>query len=64
MFIFLCVLYISVCILCMQKGQKVLIVAHGNSLRGLMKYLDDMSEEAVVELNIPTGEACMFHITS
>ena len=33
----------------------MLIVAHGNSLRALVKYLDGMSDEAVVALNIPTG---------
>ena len=33
----------------------MLIVAHGNSLRALVKYLDGMSDEAVVGLNIPTG---------
>ncbi len=36
-------------------GRKVLIAAHGNSLRALVKYLDHVSEEAIVELNIPTG---------
>ena len=36
-------------------GRKVLIAAHGNSLRALVKYLDSVSEEAIVELNIPTG---------
>ena len=36
-------------------GRTVLVTAHGNSLRALVKHLDDMSEEAVVGLNIPTG---------
>jgi len=36
-------------------GRKVLIAAHGNSLRALVKYLDHLSEEEIVELNIPTG---------
>ncbi len=36
-------------------GQRVLIAAHGNSLRALVKYLDQMSEAAILELNIPTG---------
>ena len=39
----------------LQRGARVLIVAHGNSLRALVKYLDAMSDEAVVGLNIPTG---------
>ncbi|HET9704491.1 MAG TPA: 2,3-diphosphoglycerate-dependent phosphoglycerate mutase [Vicinamibacterales bacterium] len=37
------------------KGTRVLIVAHGNSLRALVKYLDNISDDAIVELNIPTG---------
>ena len=36
-------------------GRKVLIAAHGNSLRALVKYLDNVSEDEIVELNIPTG---------
>ena len=39
----------------MQRGERVLIVAHGNSLRALVKHLDGMSEEAIVALNIPTA---------
>ena len=38
-----------------KAGQRVLIAAHGNSLRALVQYLDDMSPEAVIDLNIPTG---------
>ena len=38
-----------------KAGRKVLIAAHGNSLRALVKYLDNMSEGDIVELNIPTG---------
>jgi 2,3-bisphosphoglycerate-dependent phosphoglycerate mutase len=39
----------------LKAGRTVLIVAHGNSLRALVKYLDGMSDEEVVGLNIPTG---------
>ncbi len=39
----------------LRSGKTVLIVAHGNSLRALVKYLDGMSDEDVVGLNIPTG---------
>ncbi|MCC6784334.1 MAG: 2,3-diphosphoglycerate-dependent phosphoglycerate mutase [Planctomycetes bacterium] len=39
----------------LRAGKRVLIVAHGNSLRALVKFLDRMSEEEIVELNIPTG---------
>ena len=38
-----------------RAGKRVIIAAHGNSLRALVKYLDDMSEQAVLALNIPTG---------
>ena len=38
-----------------RAGGRVLIAAHGNSLRALVKYLDKMSDEHVVDLNIPTG---------
>ncbi|ALI29012.1 MULTISPECIES: phosphoglyceromutase [Mycolicibacterium] len=39
----------------LRAGKTVLIAAHGNSLRALVKYLDQMSDEEVVGLNIPTG---------
>jgi 2,3-bisphosphoglycerate-dependent phosphoglycerate mutase len=38
-----------------KAGKKVLITAHGNSLRALVKYLDSVADEEIVELNIPTG---------
>ena len=39
-----------------KSGKKVLISAHGNSLRGLIKYLDNIADADIVGLNIPTGE--------
>ncbi|UCE18112.1 MAG: 2,3-diphosphoglycerate-dependent phosphoglycerate mutase [Gemmatimonadota bacterium] len=39
----------------LEKRKKVLVVAHGNSIRALVKYLDTMSNEDIVMLNIPTG---------
>ena len=39
----------------LKRDKKIIIAAHGNSLRALVKYLDDISDEAIVELNIPTG---------
>ena len=45
-----------------QSGEKVLIVAHGNSLRALVKYLDNISEEEIVGLNIPTGEPLVYEL--
>ena len=38
-----------------KAGKRVIIAAHGNSLRALVKYLDKISEKEIVELNIPTG---------
>ncbi len=45
-----------------QKGERVIIAAHGNSLRALVKYLDNMSEEAIVKLNIPTGIPLIYEL--
>jgi 2,3-bisphosphoglycerate-dependent phosphoglycerate mutase len=39
----------------LKAGQRVLVAAHGNSLRALVKYLDGISDAAIVELNIPNG---------
>lgn len=38
-----------------REGKNILIVAHGNSIRALVKYLDDVPEDEITELNIPTG---------
>ncbi|MFN3741416.1 MAG: 2,3-diphosphoglycerate-dependent phosphoglycerate mutase [Anaerolineales bacterium] len=45
-----------------RAGQRVLISAHGNSLRALVKYLDGISDEAIVELNIPTGIPLVYEL--
>jgi 2,3-bisphosphoglycerate-dependent phosphoglycerate mutase len=45
-----------------QSGRRVLIAAHGNSLRALVKYLDDVSESDIVELNIPTGIPLVYEL--
>jgi 2,3-bisphosphoglycerate-dependent phosphoglycerate mutase len=45
-----------------RGGQKVLIAAHGNSLRALVKYLDDIPEKEIVELNIPTGMPLVYEL--
>lgn len=45
-----------------KRGRRVLIAAHGNSLRALIKYLDDMSEEAIVGLNIPTARPLVYEL--
>jgi len=44
------------------SGERVLIAAHGNSLRALVKYLDGVSNEAIVELNIPTGIPLVYEL--
>ena len=45
-----------------KSGKHVLIVAHGNSLRALVKYLDNLSDEAIVEENIPTGVPLVYQL--
>lgn len=45
-----------------KSGKKVLIAAHGNSLRALVKYLDNVSEEEIVSLNIPTGIPLVYEL--
>jgi 2,3-bisphosphoglycerate-dependent phosphoglycerate mutase len=45
-----------------KAGQRVLIAAHGNSLRALVKYLDDIPESEIVELNIPTGIPLVYEL--
>ena len=45
-----------------RSGKHVIIVAHGNSLRALVKYLDDMSDSDIVELNIPTGQPLVYEL--
>ncbi len=45
-----------------RSGQRVLIAAHGNSLRALVKYLDGISDQDIVELNIPTGIPLVYEL--
>lgn len=45
-----------------KSGKKVLIVAHGNSLRALVKYLDNIPDEEIVGLNIPTGIPLVYEL--
>ncbi|HUI09259.1 MAG TPA: 2,3-bisphosphoglycerate-dependent phosphoglycerate mutase [Bacteroidota bacterium] len=40
---------------CIKKGERLIIAAHGNSLRSLVMHLDNLTREQVLELNIPTG---------
>jgi len=48
----------------LAAGRNVLVAAHGNSLRALVKMLDKMSDEAIVELNIPTGVPLVYELDS
>ncbi len=46
----------------LQKGKNLLIVAHHNSLRGLLKHLDNISDEDIATVTIPTGEPMVFDL--
>jgi 2,3-bisphosphoglycerate-dependent phosphoglycerate mutase len=45
-----------------QSGKRLIVAAHGNSLRAMVKYLDNISDEAIVELNIPTGIPLVYEL--
>jgi len=45
-----------------KSGKKVIIAAHGNSLRALVKYLDNISDKDIIELNIPTGVPLVYEL--
>ncbi|WP_142525120.1 2,3-diphosphoglycerate-dependent phosphoglycerate mutase [Methylacidimicrobium cyclopophantes] len=47
-----------------RAGKRLIVAAHGNSLRALVKYLDGMSEEEIVKLNIPTGIPLLYELDS
>ena len=44
----------------MAAGKRVLIAAHGNSLRALVKYFDKLSDEEIIGVNIPTGSPLVY----
>ena len=46
----------------LRRGRQVLVVAHGNSLRAMVKMLDGLSDTAIVELNIPTGVPLLYEL--
>src|SRR5581483_2967959 len=46
----------------LKANQRVLVVAHGNSLRALVKYLDNISDQEIVGLNIPTGIPLVYEL--
>ena len=45
-----------------RAGRRVLVAAHGNSLRALLKYLDGISEEEIVKVNVPTGIPLVYEL--
>jgi 2,3-bisphosphoglycerate-dependent phosphoglycerate mutase len=45
-----------------KRGEKVLVAAHGNTLRALVKYFDNLSEAEVLALNIPTGVPLVYEL--
>jgi 2,3-bisphosphoglycerate-dependent phosphoglycerate mutase len=45
-----------------RAGSRVLIAAHGNSLRALVKHLDGLSEDAIMKLNLPTGVPLVYEL--
>ena len=45
-----------------RSGKRVIIAAHGNSLRALIKYLDGISDEKIVELNVPTARPLVYEL--
>ncbi len=45
-----------------KSGKSVVVAAHGNSLRAMVKFLDDMSEEEILKLNIPTGVPLVYEL--
>jgi 2,3-bisphosphoglycerate-dependent phosphoglycerate mutase len=45
-----------------RSGKRVLVVAHGNSIRALVKYLDNVSDQEITELNIPTGIPLVYEL--
>lgn len=46
----------------LKSGKKVIIAAHGNSLRALVKHLDNIGEDVIAELNIPTGTPLVYEL--
>ena len=46
----------------LKDNKRVIIVAHGNSLRGLIKYLDNISDNDIVSLEIPTGTPIIYEL--
>ncbi|MCE2028251.1 2,3-diphosphoglycerate-dependent phosphoglycerate mutase [Sessilibacter corallicola] len=54
--------YESVIVPEIKAGKRLLVAAHGNSIRALVKYLDDMSEDAIMKVNIPTATPLVYEL--
>jgi len=48
----------------LKAGKNILLVAHGNSIRALIKHLDDIEEAAIADVEMPLGHILLYHITS
>jgi 2,3-bisphosphoglycerate-dependent phosphoglycerate mutase len=46
----------------LKAGKRVLVAAHGNSLRGIIKYLSNISDDEIVGLEIPTGKPIVYEL--
>ena len=46
----------------LQAGKTVLVAAHGNSIRAIVKYLDDVDDATIAGINIPTGIPLVYHL--
>ena len=46
----------------LKRGKTVLVAAHGNSIRGILKYLDEISDEEITKLEIPTGVPLVYQL--
>jgi len=48
----------------LKRGKTVLVAAHGNSIRGILKYLDEISDEEITKLEIPTGIPLVYRLNA
>ena len=48
----------------MRSAKRVLVAAHGNSIRAMVKYLDNVSDEEILAVNIPTGVPLVYELAA
>lgn len=46
----------------LKSGKRVIVAAHGNSLRALVKYIDKIADDEIINLNIPTGVPLVYEL--